>query len=603
MLTLNNFYGSSSGSGITWSVVSVNTTGSNNNGYIFDNSSSIHTLTLPVTPPVGATIGYKDLNGYFASFPLIVTGNGSKINGFAEDMVVDTNNAYGTLTYSGATQGWILTDASVGTPVVTKPLFHVQDQKPSGTAGGTSTAGIQTRVLNTILVNDIAGASLGSNQIILPAGTYEFDISAPMYGSSYAHKIRLYNVTDSIYLLEGSSEYNYNVTRSFIRGVVVLSTSKILRIDHYVVTGTATNGLGYPTSQGIEVYTDCKIYRLDANKQLVAGPQFSSVDTGKCLVVSGNNSQSYQNIQGRKNYIINGNFDVWQRGTTQSTSGYGSDDRWVNVNTGSTKVTSQQTFTLGQTDVPNNPKYFGRTVVTSVAGAGNSCYKYQSIEGVQTLSGQTVTLSFYAKADVVKNIAIEFQQSFGTGGSPSATVNGIGSQLIALTTLWKKYTVTVSIPSITGKTLGSSGTDSLQLILWFDAGSTYNSRTASLGQQSGTFDIAQVQLEVGSVATEFERRTFSDELILCKRYCQQTYNALFSGNVTSGSTYYSSALFPVTMRASVPTVFSSVNVSNSGFPATVGTIGVSSVGFQESRVANATAAGYFSSSIIFEAEL
>jgi len=224
----------------------------------------------------------------------------------------------------------------------------------------------------------------------------------------------------------------------------------------------------------------------------------------------------------KKNYIINGNFDIWQRGTSQTAVGYGSDDRWQNDNVGTTKVHSRQTFTLGQTDVPGNPKYFSRTVVTSVAGTNNYYQKLQRVEGVASLSGKTATLSFWAKADAAKNIAIEFYQYFGTGGSPSTAVYGICPQLVALTTSWKKYTVTANIPSISGKTLGTDGNDSLIPIFWFDAGSNHNIRTANLGQQSGTFDIAQVQLEEGSVATEFECRTYADELTLCQRYFQKS---------------------------------------------------------------------------------
>ncbi len=219
-----------------------------------------------------------------------------------------------------------------------------------------------------------------------------------------------------------------------------------------------------------------------------------------------------------RNKIINGNFDIWQRGSSQTSSGYGSDDRWANLNVGTTKTASMQDFTLGQTDVPGNPKYFSRTVVSSVAGAGNFCVKQQKIEGVRTLAGQTVTLSFYAKADAAKNMAVEFTQNFGTGGTPSATVAGIGVTIIPLTTAWQKFTVTVEIPSIAGKTLGTADNDCLQLNFWLDAGSTYNARTDSLGQQSGTFDIAQVQLEEGSVATPFEDRPIGLELSLCQRY-------------------------------------------------------------------------------------
>lgn len=218
-----------------------------------------------------------------------------------------------------------------------------------------------------------------------------------------------------------------------------------------------------------------------------------------------------------RNKLINGNFDIWQRATSQTSNGYGSADRWSCVSSGSTKTASRQAFTLGQTDVPNNPKYFMRHVVTSSAGASSRVNMDQRIEGVETLAGQTATLSFWAKADASKNIAVEFAQYFGSGGSPSA-FNSFSSQLVALTTSWTKYTVTVNIPSVSGKTLGTDGNDYLYFNFWFDAGSDFNSRAASLGQQSGTFDIAQVQIEEGSAATSFEIRPLTVEEQLCFRY-------------------------------------------------------------------------------------
>lgn len=227
-----------------------------------------------------------------------------------------------------------------------------------------------------------------------------------------------------------------------------------------------------------------------------------------------------------RNKIINGNFDIWQRGTSQTTSGYGSVDRWRQDHAGSTKTASRQAFALGQTDVPNNPKYFMRHVVTSVAGAGNYVVMLQAIEGVETLAGQTATVSFWAKADATKNIAIEFEQGFGTGGSPSAAVNSIDSQLVALTTSWTKYTITVNIPSVSGKTLGTAGNDQLRYLFWFDAGSSFDARSASLGQQSGTFDIAQVQVEEGAAATPFEQRPIGLELTLCHRYFYRLNNGV-----------------------------------------------------------------------------
>jgi hypothetical protein len=247
-----------------------------------------------------------------------------------------------------------------------------------------------------------------------------------------------------------------------------------------------------------------------------------------------------------RNKIINGNFDIWQRATSQTSSGYGSVDRWQPLHTGSTKTASRQSFTLGQTDVPGEPTYFMRHVVTSVAGSGNYVGLTQTIESVRTLAGKTATLSFWAKADSNKNIAVEFRQNFGTGGSPSTGVDGIGSQLVSLTTSWAKYTVTTSIPSITGKTLGTNSNDWLAIQFWFDAGSTYNSRTVSLGQQSGTFDIAEVQLEEGSVATTFEERPLAVEVPLCLRYYQVV--SLTMQSPATGN-FVSPIQFSVPMRA------------------------------------------------------
>ena len=262
---------------------------------------------------------------------------------------------------------------------------------------------------------------------------------------------------------------------------------------------------------------------------------------GRVLINDGTNAQWAVGAFMFRNKLINGNFDIWQRGTSQTSSGYGSADRWLCLNSGSTKTTSLQAFDLGQTDVPNNPKYFMRHSVTSVAGAGNYVRTEQRIEGAGNLSGKTATLSFWAKADGNKNIAIEFGQWFGTGGSPSPYNQGIGVQLVALTTSWTKYTMTVNIPSISGKTIGTNSDDFLHVIFYFDAGSDFNSSTASLGQQSGAFDIAQVQLEEGTVATSFEQRPIGMELELCERYYQIVpLNAYNPNSQTYSSPFYMS---------------------------------------------------------------
>lgn len=222
-----------------------------------------------------------------------------------------------------------------------------------------------------------------------------------------------------------------------------------------------------------------------------------------------------------RNRVINGAFDIWQRGTSTSTAGAFAADRWLSQNIGNTFTTSRQTFTMGQTDVPFDPKYFHRTVVTSVANAAYFTTVSHRIEGVRTFAGKQVTISFYAKADASKNIAIELEQYFGSGGSPSAVVTGISPTKVLLSSTWARYSVTVTLPSIAGKTLGTDEKDYLGVNIWLNAGSSFNARTATLGQQSGTFDFSCVQIEEGAVMSSFEYRPPAVELQMCLRFYER----------------------------------------------------------------------------------
>ena len=240
-----------------------------------------------------------------------------------------------------------------------------------------------------------------------------------------------------------------------------------------------------------------------------------------------------------RNKLINGNFDFWQRGTSQTSSGYGSADRWSIGHGTSSKTASQQSFVNGQTDVPNNPKYYLRHVVTS--SSGGYVVLSQNIEGVETLAGKAATLSFWARTtDSNKNIASGIIRYYGSGGSTSGQDDGIGVTTHTLTTSWQKFTVTTTIPSMSGKNIGTDNNDFLGLEFWFDAGSSLNSRTNSLGNQSGTFDIAQVQLEEGTSATPFEIRPVGTELSLCQRYFEKVQYSIgaVAGTVVNRGTRF-----------------------------------------------------------------
>jgi hypothetical protein len=188
---------------------------------------------------------------------------------------------------------------------------------------------------------------------------------------------------------------------------------------------------------------------------------------------------------------------------------------------------SAQTFTIGTAPVAGyESTNFVRLVTASQTSTGVFSFPTQQIESVRTFAGQTVTISFWAKAaSGTPKVAVEIDQNFGTGGSPSSTVNNYFGQ-VTLSTSWARYSVTGTLPSISGKTLGTNNNDSLQLDLWVSSGSNFNSRTGSLGIQNNTFDFWGVQVEAGSTATAFQTATgtLQGELAACQRYYYRISN-------------------------------------------------------------------------------
>lgn len=145
-------------------------------------------------------------------------------------------------------------------------LLHVRDEKASGTDGGTFTSGAwQTRVLNTVLTNEISSASLSTNTITLPSGTYFIDAACPA-GMISAHKAKLYNTSDSTDVILGSSEHawnnSYTWTYSFVRGRFTISSTKNFQVQHRAANTYATSGFGTGNSQGTEVYSDVRIWKV-----------------------------------------------------------------------------------------------------------------------------------------------------------------------------------------------------------------------------------------------------------------------------------------------------------------------------------------------------
>jgi hypothetical protein len=224
---------------------------------------------------------------------------------------------------------------------------------------------------------------------------------------------------------------------------------------------------------------------------------------GETLVADSSTSTGlrYQgNFAAGKNKIINGDFGIWQRGTSFTTSGY-SADRWYWDCDGTTKTAAQQTFTPGTAPVAG---YEGTYFIRGTKVAGTYGLFYQAVEDVRTFANQTVTLSFYAKASTSVTVDSFYSQNFGSGGSANVSAT-VGSP--ALTTSWQRFSYTFTMPSVSGKTIGTSSFVSIQPIRYVNAGNF-------------TIDLWGVQLEAGSVATAFQTATgtIQGELAACQRY-------------------------------------------------------------------------------------
>jgi hypothetical protein len=250
------------------------------------------------------------------------------------------------------------------------------------------------------------------------------------------------------------------------------------------------------------------------------------------------------------NAVINGGFDIWQRGTsfTATATAYTA-DRWNGFRSPAGATISRQ-VTGDTTNLPFI-QYCARAQRNSGNTDVNVIGLFYSAETADSLrfAGRTVTLSFYARAGAnfsaaSSNLAVEFSQGFGTdqnvivGGFTGKT--NIASGNAVLTTTWQRFTFTGTMSS-TATQIGIQ---------------TYFTPVGTAGA-ADFYELTGVQVELGSVPTTFKRSngsggTIQGELAACQRY----YYTLVAGtNGTFGTCgYYSSTdvlgtvFYPVQMR-------------------------------------------------------
>jgi hypothetical protein len=269
-------------------------------------------------------------------------------------------------------------------------------------------------------------------------------------------------------------------------------------------------------------------------------------NNGETLVADSSTSTGlrYQsNFAAGKNKIINGDFGIWQRGTSfsnPSSDAYNADRFKLSYDgTGATRTVSQQSFTAGTAPVAGYEGTYFYRCATTVAGTGNTLiWMKQFIEDVRTFAGQTATLSFWAKADTSRTLPnIGFEQYFGSGGSASVYSDTAN---VAITSSWARYSLTIAIPSISGKTLGTG--NALIAFIKFPTG-------------IATIDIWGVQVEASNTATAFQTATgtIQGELAACQRYYYRNTAGVAYANFATGQATSTTATtvyiaYPVTMR-------------------------------------------------------
>lgn len=277
---------------------------------------------------------------------------------------------------------------------------------------------------------------------------------------------------------------------------------------------------------------------------------------------------------GRRNIVINGAMQVKQYGSPHTVANANrafAADRFQFVNV----TGSNQTVTNSTTSPSGFSNSLKIDVDTAVSGGDSGAYAYlgQKIEG-QNLQhfdygasgAKTITLSFYVRSPKTGTHVVELN-------APDGSRNISGTYTVASANTWEEHSITFA-----GDASGTINNDTgigLEIFFWLVAGSDLSgggslntswttnptTNTRAVGQvnvfdnTSNVFYLTGVQLEVGSVATEFEHRSFGEELQLCKRYYNRTTrsgndNVYFGvAQVASSTQAYAIEKWEVAMRA------------------------------------------------------
>ena len=333
-------------------------------------------------------------------------------------------------------------------------------------------------------------------------------------------------------------------------------------------------------------------------------------------------------IGGKRNMIINGGMNVFQRSTSATdlgaSSGYFSADRFKIFSSTSGRVTMSQS-----SDTPNG---FGNSLKIDVTTADTSIASDElfilsyAMEGQDaqmikkgTSEAESLTMSFYAKANASANYVVEMYDQDNTRNN---------TQAFTVTDSWQRFSFTFA-PDTTGALDDDNALSFYPIQIWLHGGSNYSSGTFAsntwgsvtnanryAGSRTSIFDstdrefyVTGVQVEVGSQATPFEHRSFGEELALCQRYFEDdgsegsdNYRISFNKGTTSES-YYFAIDYAVTKRAKPTTTLTQAYSDNIVFSVHSGSSGPKHMGLASTASGSTDTRALFECTWTADAEL
>ena len=332
---------------------------------------------------------------------------------------------------------------------------------------------------------------------------------------------------------------------------------------------TAADVDGY-LMQGVWVFADAA-----ARTAAVTSPQEGNISflkdtnsteyySGSAWVAIGGSVPASYGLSAGKNTIINGGFDVWQRGTASTAIGSGTflADRWQAVRAGFASGASQSRQVTGDTTNLPNIQYCARVQRDSGNTSTAEIYLGQNFETINSipLAGKTVVFSFYARRGAnysAASNALRLRVASGTGtdqnfitGSFTGSTDLYNATAATLTTTWARYSVSF--------TVGATATQ---------IGFYFNHIPVGTAGANDYFEVTGAQLELGTTATDFAENgtTAASELAACQRYYTRlTSTDIYSYYVAGSAISTSTADFAMNLPTTLRTIPSSIDYSNIG---------------------------------------